>query len=432
MSGGDEHGCSAYPKSIQAGIPKINNPAGWPTPKIGALLKVVQRPVRLEKTKEYRLVTARRSRGGIVRRETLLGKDIATPSQFEIAEGDFLISRRQIAHGACGIVPAELTGSVVSNEYATLRPTAALDPGFLKHLTSSIYFQQTCFHSSIGVHVEKLVFDLQGWLRWPIAVPEPPEQRRIAAVLDAWDDAIISCEKLIAAKERRRSLAIDELLGLDRTTGAENPDWDDIKLSEIFELRIGGTPSRRRPDYWDSDLETENHWVSIADLREREIYSTKERLTPKGIASSNVKLIPKNTLLMSFKLTLGRVSINQVPVFTNEAIVALIPKRRCSLTYFETLLGRLDFSAQAEQAIKGLTLNKAKLSELIVTVPPYEVQLELGAQLDVLRSDLEYERQHLTLLRKQKRGLMQKLLTGQRRVPESIDTLLPAANEVAA
>ncbi len=64
-----------------------------------------------------------------------------------------------------------------------------------------MYFQQTCFHSSIGVHVEKLVFRLEDWMRWEFDVPPLPEQKRIVAVLDAWDQAIDQAERLISANK---------------------------------------------------------------------------------------------------------------------------------------------------------------------------------------------------------------------------------------
>lgn len=203
MANSDGQGGSAYPKSVQAGIPRLQVPDGWTAPRIGKLFKVVKRPVDLVDDEEYQLVTARRNRGGIVAREQLRGKDILTKSQFRVAEGDFLISRRQIAHGACGIVPVELDGAIVSNEYAVLRPTGLLDTGYMRHLPHSVYFQQTCFHSSIGVHVEKLVFKLEDWWNWRMPIPQIPEQQKIAAALDAWTDAITEATNSALRMERR-------------------------------------------------------------------------------------------------------------------------------------------------------------------------------------------------------------------------------------
>lgn len=402
MSTDGGQGGSAYPKSIQAGIPKIDNPAGWPTPKIGALLKVVQRPVRLEKTKEYRLVTARRSRGGIVRRETLLGKDIATPSQFEIAEGDFLISRRQIAHGACGIVPAELAGSIVSNEYATLRPTAALDPGFLKHLTASIYFQQTCFHSSIGVHVEKLVFDLQGWLRWPIAVPEPPEQRRIAAVLDAWDEAIATAKELVLANERLGVSVMQNLVG-----DCHNPfQANGQPLGEIVSVEYGKAVAE------DDYSEDGSSWI----------------LGTQGkIGTSHKADFVGEAIVVGRKGTLNKpIYVPPCQPFRSiDTTFVLKTDKRCRALFF--YLRHIDLAklnaASGVPSVSGDTLK---------SLPIPNMPDILESAMTAVDQRLVQLRTHATFLVSQKRGLMQKLLTGQWRVPESIDALLPKANKVAA
>jgi type I restriction enzyme S subunit len=110
-----------FPSSVQPGIPNLPAmPAGWQRISLGRLLTEVRRPVALNQNDTYRLVTVKRSRGGVELRETLTGQEIKTPTQFYVRTGDFLISKRQIVHGACSIVPAELDGAIVSNEYAVL------------------------------------------------------------------------------------------------------------------------------------------------------------------------------------------------------------------------------------------------------------------------------------------------------------------------
>lgn len=183
---GERH--RTFPKSVQPGIPKLGElKPGWKRVEIGDLFKVVTRPCQLVDTETYSLVTVKRARGGIEARGDLLGSEIAVKSQFFIQEDDFLISKRQIVHGACAVVPASFSGSIVSNEYAVLRCKSALDLGFLRQLIHSNYFQETCFHSSLGVHVEKMIFSTPEWFSWKIDIPEIDEQKRIAGFLGAVD-----------------------------------------------------------------------------------------------------------------------------------------------------------------------------------------------------------------------------------------------------
>lgn len=208
----------AFPPSVQPGIPQLPpTPKGWLKTTLGAHLKEVVRPANLDPTMIYRLVTVRRSRGGVDQRSELPGSDIKTPTQFYVKAGDFLVSKRQIVHGACGIVPPELDGAIVSNEYAILNTHGDLDPRFLRYLSETTYFQQTCFHSSIGVHIEKMLFRLDKWLKWPINLPPLDEQLRIVAILDAASAEVTKIQKqLDLLKEEKRALMADLLTGKRR------------------------------------------------------------------------------------------------------------------------------------------------------------------------------------------------------------------------
>lgn len=175
-----------FPPSVQPGIPNLPlAPSGWQRMPLAKHLREVRRPVALDADQTYNLVTVRRSRGGVELREVLAGRDVKTPSQFYVRANDFLISKRQIVHGACGVVPSGLDGAVVSNEYAVLNSDGAIDLRFLRYLSETRYFQQTCFHSSIGVHVEKMIFKTERWLKWPFNIPPLTVQRKIVEVLDA-------------------------------------------------------------------------------------------------------------------------------------------------------------------------------------------------------------------------------------------------------
>jgi hypothetical protein len=233
---------SAYPKSVQSGLPRLAAcPPGWTRGPLSAHLIEELRPLNMADDEVYDLVTVKRSRGGVVLRERLKGSQIAVKSQFRLKAGDFLISKRQIVHGACGIVPPELDGAIVSNEYSVLRARSTLRLDFLNCLAHSIYFQQTCFHSSIGVHVEKMIFKLGEWMKWDFNLPPLCEQQRIAEILSTWDRAIEAVEALIA-NARAQKGALTQLL----LTGKR-------RLPE-FEVSRGGNEeqggSSSFPDGW--------------------------------------------------------------------------------------------------------------------------------------------------------------------------------------
>jgi len=433
MSKGDGEGGSAYPKSVQAGIPKLSNPSGWPVVRIGDIFKVVQRPVDLQDDAEYQLVTAKRNRGGVVPRERLTGKAILTKSQFRIATGDFLISRRQIAHGACGIVPEELAGAIVSNEYATLLPTDLLDPGFMRHLPESIYFQQTCFHSSIGVHVEKLVFNLEDWRRWSIAVPEVNQQQRIATVLDHWDDALNQAHDLIRNRQRIRA-------AISRRTF---PLFRDLRsLRPMSHFKIGSHAKVIRGIAYDPKNDIDPHGVGVltaAHTQGGELFLEPEWTTVRAqivrieqciqvgdflIAMSNgsKNLVGKAGLVRNLpEKILGAGAFCATARPKNESSRRILDHAFRSERYRELL-----HVALAGSSIGNLT--ETDLREFDFYWSGNQRDLEA---LDLIGQEILEEIDRLTLLRRQKRGLMQKLLTGELPVPESIDRLMPGGDAAA-
>lgn len=233
-----------FPKSVQPGIPKLGpTPKGWKRYRIGDLFDVVSRPTDLHDDQEYDLVTVKRSRGGIERRSHLLGREISVKSQFLLEEGDFLISKRQIVHGACAVVPAEFSGSIVSNEYSILRPRPVLSLSYLRYLVHSIYLQQTFFHSSVGVHVEKMIFRLEDWFKWPIHLPPVAEQEKLGrGLMDADAKIILLTDKTAALEDYKRGLMqrlFSRELRFARDDGSAFPDWEERKLGNVANIKKG-------------------------------------------------------------------------------------------------------------------------------------------------------------------------------------------------
>jgi len=135
-----------------------------------------------------------------------------------------------------------------------------------------------------------------------------------------------------------------------------------VKLNDVCEINIGKTPSRGEVEYW-GDGES---WISIADLGEKYISSTKEQITQEAIEQCNMKVIPKDTVIMSFKLTIGKTAITAKDIYSNEAIAnfPIKDKNKVMTEYLYYALRTLNFEGTTDRAVMGATLNKAKLNEL--------------------------------------------------------------------
>ena len=190
------------------------------------------------------------------------------------------------------------------------------------------------------------------------------------------------------------------------------PDgWKQGRLGELCSIEIGGTPSRSVEAYWDSAHESSNVWVSIRDMHQRLITGSAEQISDLGIKKSNVKLQQPGTVLLSFKLSIGRVAIAAVPLFTNEAIAGLSPTGLTRDFLFQGLQG-WDLLQGMDQAIKGATLNKQKLQKILVEYPEsVREQARIAEVLSMMDRAIEETEQLIAKQQRIKTGLMQELLT---------------------
>ena len=170
------------------------------------------------------------------------------------------------------------------------------------------------------------------------------------------------------------------------------------KLKDVFDLQMGKTPSRNKLHYWGG----QNKWISIADIGNASKYieRTKESISDTAVAESGIKIVPKGTVIMSFKLSIGKTAITTEDMFTNEAIMAFIDKGVCPLDidYFYHFCCGKDWLSGTNKAVMGLTLNKATLSEITISIPDIASQRKIAAQLDKIDELIAIRQTELELL----------------------------------
>ncbi len=180
-------------------------------------------------------------------------------------------------------------------------------------------------------------------------------------------------------------------------------------LGSVCDVTIGGTPSRRNPEYFTG----KNLWVSIAEMQGQTITDTKEKITDEAIAASNVKLIPKGTTLLSFKLSIGKTAIAGTDLYTNEAIAALIPLNRDEildkyLYYFFT--GKLVDLERVGNKAFGKSLNSTYLREEVkIPVPPVPVQRQIVDECSKIDKKYNTTRMSIENCRKKINDLLDEL-----------------------
>ena len=165
------------------------------------------------------------------------------------------------------------------------------------------------------------------------------------------------------------------------------PDtWEWVRFSSVVNYSMGKTPQRKATEYWNNPTHS---WVSIADMvADGHISKTKEGVN--DYASDKIfkgKKSPAGTLLMSFKLTVGKVSLLDIDAFHNEAIISIYPfvdNDKTMTSYLFAVMPLLSKLGETKTAIKGNTLNSDSLDNLWIPLPPFNEQKRICAKLNDL------------------------------------------------
>lgn len=164
------------------------------------------------------------------------------------------------------------------------------------------------------------------------------------------------------------------------------PDnWRWVRFGDIVEYNMGKTPPRAEAEWW----KPEHPWVSIADMPENgHITSTKECVSMSAINEKfGNKVSQAGTMIMSFKLTVGRVSVLDIDAVHNEAIISIYPfydDDKAIQSYLFKLLPTVTQYGDTKNAIKGKTLNSTSICNLLIPLPPLAEQKRIVAKIEEL------------------------------------------------
>ena len=168
--------------------------------------------------------------------------------------------------------------------------------------------------------------------------------------------------------------------------------WVKDKLGNLVDISIGKTPKRSEPRYWQNGI---YKWATIASMDfGKELTETAEHITDDALRETKPKKVPKDTLLFSFKLTIGKMAFAGCDLYTNEAIAAFTPKNgRINKKFLFYALQVADLTINAGDAAKGTTLNTKTMPLIEVTFPEdINEQRRIVARIEKLTSCAEKAR----------------------------------------
>ncbi len=332
-----------------------------------------------------------------------------------------------------------------------LRPDPAkVDSRFLLYALQSPYLQhQIGWSEGTGSTVSNLRIPVLEALK----VPTPPlgVQREVAELLGSTDDRITLLRETNATLEAiaqalfkswfvdfdpvRAKMEGRAPEGMDEATAALFPDaleeselgwvpkgWTTATMADVSTVGIGKTPPRKE-QHWFSEDSNDVRWVSIRDMGAVGVFAsgTSEFLTSEAVDKFNVRRVPDNTVLMSFKMTIGRVAITDGEMTTNEAIAhfRLDSKSPLSSEFIYLHLRQFDFSSLSSTSSIADAVNSKTVREMPICVPNAEVSAAFQDQVSAVFALLKTHEKQAQTLSTLRDTLLPRLISGQLRLPEA-------------
>ena len=357
-------------------------------------------------------------RDGLVHRDTLDRKDNGTLAPEEhllVRKGDIAYNMMRMWQGASGLADSD---GIVSPAYVVVIPQKDIDPLFAAYWFKSARMIYLFWAYSYGITGDRLRLYYKDFAQIPVNIPPKPEQERIGRVLATADRAIAGMEKLIAAKRTlKKGLAQQLLTGQHRLPGCNKP-WLLVALGDMGRVVSGGTPDTTRSDFWDG----EHPWCTPTDVTKCSTYihETDRRITEQGLAASSAALLPKNSLVVCTRATIGDCVLTGVQLATNQGFKSIVfSKSYEPLFVFHSLMLHKHKLLRLANGSTFLEVSKRDFCRVELPMPQREKQIRIVAVLDAADRGIALLEKKLAALRELKKGLMQKLLTGPMPAKES-------------
>lgn len=338
-----------------------------------------------------------------------------------ISKGDVFLS----IVGTIGIVDYindELDGASLTENAVkiTVKDNEKYNPIFLTYYLKSPSGQFEIHSRTVGTTQKKLAIKRIKKINVPVILLD--KQKRIASILSNLDSKIEINNKIISNLESQaqaifKSWFVDfepfqDGEFVESELGMIPEGWEVKKVNEICDLKIGRTPPRKESEWF--SLKEGVKWVSIKDLGLSQMYISEvtEYLTEESIEKFNIPIVEENTLLLSFKLTVGRIAITTEKMCTNEAI-AQFKDPLISTLFLFYYFKNFKFETLGNTSSIGNAVNSKIIKNIEVLVPPEKIVLKVMKMIEPLSICIRNLLNQNTKLAEMRDALLPKLMAGE-------------------
>ena len=368
-------------------------------------------------------------------KNTLRQLPFAKIDKLLLKKGDILIEKSggssDIPAGKVALLKKDFKGTA-SNFIQIVRVKSDVSPNFIFYKLlydfwnrNTEKFQQ----KTTGI----INFKLNEYFKSFIILPPLPEQQKIAEILETLDNAIEKTDKIIEKYKRIKQGLMQDLLtkGIDENSKIRNPkfhkfknsplgkipeEWEVVRLGEVSELISGSTPDTNVSEFWNGNIV----WITPEDLSKQPsltISSSKRKITKSALKKNAIKLIPKNSIVISTRAPIGYIKVVTVDYTTNQGCKSIKFNENFNPMFLAYLLNtKVIEMINLSGGTTFYEISKTELSNLKIPLPPLPEQKRIAEILSQIDQTIEKETAYKEKLQHIKKGLMEDLLTGKVRV----------------
>ncbi|MDR1085810.1 MAG: restriction endonuclease subunit S [Deltaproteobacteria bacterium] len=300
---------------------------------------------------------------------------------------------------------------VCSTDIFVFRAKNGIYQKFLFYFLAASEFVQVASRSDYGTKMPRADWNFLKNTTW--AVPPFNEQETIAEILSSMDAKIDFLRRQNITLE-----ALAETVYKDFFV-ADKKNWPKIPAGQLFNLTIGRTPPRQEKQHF-SFNSSDKIWVSIKDMAGKNLYisDSSEYLTGEAVKQFNIPVIGPDTVILSFKMTVGRVAVTTRNMYSNEAIAAFNRSDRSSVPYqyLYFFLKLFRYDELGTTSTITTSINTKLIKDIGVPVPDRKLLDEFTGICDILFNKIKYNIEQIGLLENMRDLAIDKLVTGRFRV----------------
>ena len=336
--------------------------------------------------------------------------------KFQLKENDILIARTGASIGVNRFI-SEDAQAVFNNGLIRIRvDTKKCFPKYLFYNFRTTDYQGFIESISGGTSTQPNM-QIGALLSFEVYLPEIEEQKAIASVLSSLDDKIDLLHRQNTTLE-----AMAETLFRQWFVEEAHVDWEEVPLKDVVDIAIGRTPPRQEHQ-WFSESEIDVKWISIKDMGNDGVYifKTSEYLTKEAVRLFNIPVIPKGTVVLSFKMTLGRVAITTQEMLSNEAIAhfKFTSKTPFIKEYLFLFLKTFKWDLLGSTSSIVTSINSAMIKDMEIAIPDIETMNKFKEVSESLFDKVKSNQQQIQTLEKLRDNLLPKLMSGEVRIQDA-------------